>query len=111
MTELVTPERRPWRRKIVLGVLVIGFLTIAVVGAARMLRMDDHDVKIYSVTPKGEVQVIGLRHRTYLLDYGGDRDIVLFATTFSTGVATYGRKEDLYPDESKLDTKERNRTR
>jgi len=103
VTELVTPEHRPWQRKIVLGVLVIGVLTIAVVGAAQMLRTDDHDVKIYSVTPKGEVQVIGLCHRTYLLDYGGDRDIVLFATTFSTGVATYGRKEDLYPDDRKQD--------
>jgi hypothetical protein len=111
MTKLVPLEHRPWHRKIVPGVLVIACLTIAVVGAAGMLRTDDQDVKVYSVTPEGKVQVIGLRHRTYLFDYGGDRDLVLFATTFSTGVATYGRKEDLYPDAPKEETRESNRTR
>jgi hypothetical protein len=107
MTELVPPEHRPWHRKIVLGVVVIGFLTIAVVGAVQILRTHDQDVKIYSVTPEGKVQAIGLRHRTVLLDYGGDGDLVLFATTFSTGVVTYDRKRDLYPGDRKQEHEDR----
>ena len=68
MTELIPSEHRSWLRKLVPGVLVIACLTIAVGGVARMFRTDDQDVKVYSVTPEGKVQVIGLRHRTYLLD-------------------------------------------
>jgi hypothetical protein len=96
MTELVPPEHRLWQRKIVLGVVVVGLLMVAGVVAA-LLRTHDHDITVYSESPDGKLQVIGLRDRTYLLDYGGERDIVLFRTTFSTGEVTYGRKEDVYP--------------
>jgi hypothetical protein len=78
-------------------VLILGGLA-ALAGVASLAglgRVRDQDVTIYSVTPDGRAQVIGLRHRTYLLDYGGSGDLVLFRTTFGTGVLTHGREEDL----------------
>jgi hypothetical protein len=68
---------------------VISLLPAACYAAARMLVTHDQDVTVYSARPDGTVQVIGLRHRTYLLDYGGRRDVVLFGTTFGTGVLTH----------------------
>src|SRR5262249_40053791 len=91
------------------SVAVVGVLAVVCVVAARMLGTHDQDVTVYSLTPEGKVQVIGLRHRTYLLDYGGDRDLVLFSTTRSTGVATYGQKEDIYPATGTRMTKTGNR--
>jgi hypothetical protein len=86
---------RPLQRKIVLGIVVVGLLMVAALAAA--LRTSDHDMTVYSETPEGKLQVISLRDRTYLLDYGGERDIVLFSSMSSSGVTTYGRKEDIYP--------------
>jgi hypothetical protein len=97
------------QRWVVASVAVVGLLAGACAVAAQMLRTHDQDVTVYSVTPEGKVQVIGLRHRTYLLDYGGERDLVLFSTTFSTGVTTHGRKEDVYPADRDENHKEQKR--
>src|SRR5262245_16733434 len=95
-------------RWVVVGVAVVGLSAVACGVAARMLSTRDQDVTIYSGTPEGKVQVIGLRHRTYLLDCGGERDLVLFSTTFSTGVTTHSQKEDIYPPTGVKSTKNRN---
>jgi hypothetical protein len=71
-------------------------ILVGLVVLACMVKVHDQDVTVYSVTPDNRVQVIGLRHRTYLLDYGGSSDLVLFSTTFSTGVLTHADKNDLY---------------
>jgi hypothetical protein len=74
-----------------------GMLVLAgIVWLACMVKVHDQDVTVYSVMPDNKVQVIGLRHRTYLLDYGGSSDLVLFSTTFGRGVLTHAHKNDLY---------------
>jgi hypothetical protein len=74
----------------------VALLAIAWALAAQRLRTHYQDVTIYSVTPDSKLQVIGLRHRTYLFDYGGESNLALLSTTYSTGVVTYGRKEDIF---------------
>src|SRR5262249_54811793 len=74
------------------GMLVL----VGLVVLACMVKVHDQDVRVYSITPDNQVQVIGLRHRTYLLDYGGSSDLVLFSTTLGTGITTHGNKDDLY---------------
>jgi len=88
---------RIWRHQVLIGMLLLLLATGAAV--VFMLDMRDQDVTIYSVTPDNQVQVIGLRHRTYLLRFSGASDLILFSTTYSTGVLTYGRKEDVYRED------------
>jgi hypothetical protein len=76
----------------VLALLVAG-VTIVVL----MLKVHDQDVSVYSVTPSGKVQVIGLRHRWYVLEWRGESCVVLFGITEGTGIVTYGRREDIGP--------------
>jgi hypothetical protein len=76
---------------------VLALLVAGVTIVVPMLKVHDQDVSVYSVTPSGKVQVIGLRHRWYVLDWGGESYVVLFGTTIGTGVATYGRQEDIGP--------------
>jgi hypothetical protein len=85
---------RPWQRRALVSLAVLG---VALWMAAHRFRRHDQDVTIYSATPDSRVQVIGLRHRTYLFDYGGATSLVLSSTTFSTGVVTYGRQKDVFP--------------
>src|SRR6266567_2847850 len=85
-----------WR---VCRVLCLGVGMLVLVGLvllACMVKVHDQDVTVYSVMPDDKVQVIGLRHRTYVLDYGGSSNRVLFSTTFGTGVLTHAHKNDLY---------------
>jgi hypothetical protein len=87
------------RRSIwVVGLIVVVFAAVGV-AASRMLHTHDQDVTVYSVRPDGRVQAIGLRHRTYLLNYGGRSDLVLFGTTIGTGVLTHGPEDDPRPGE------------
>lgn len=82
----------------VLRVLLLGggVLLLAVAFALPdMIKVHDQDVEVYSVRPDDKVQVIGLRHRTYLLDCGGSQDLVLFGTTLGTGVVTYRDKKSV----------------
>jgi hypothetical protein len=79
--------------------LLLGGAVLVLAGIvvlARMVKVQDQDVSVYSVLPDNKVQIIGLRHRTFLLDYGGSSDLVLFSTTLGTGVVTFGHKEDVY---------------
>jgi hypothetical protein len=74
-----------------------GLLVLAgVVLLACIVKVQDQDVTVYSVRPDNKVQVVGLRHRTYLLDYRGSSDVVLFRTTFGTGVLTHADKDGVY---------------
>jgi hypothetical protein len=91
--------RRLLRPGIVISLAAAGLLTVACLVVNGMVVRHDQDVRIYSVTPDGTVQVIGMRHRTYLLDYGGEHAVVLFHTTFGTGVHTRGPEEDARPAE------------
>jgi hypothetical protein len=86
-------------------VLVLGgglLVLASIVLLACRVKVHDQDVTVYSITPDNKVQVIGLRHRTYLLDYGGSSDLVLFSTTLGTGVVTHGHKNDLYRDANRF---------
>src|SRR5262249_24728887 len=79
--------------------LLLGGAVIVLAGIvllARLVKVQDQDVSVYSVLPDNKVQIVGLRHRTYLLDYGGSSDLVLFSTTLGTGVVTFGHKDDVY---------------
>lgn len=67
---------------------------VAAAALGSMVKVHDHDFEVYSDSPKHGLQVIGLRTRTYLLDYGGPSDLVLFGTTTTTGIATYGFDRD-----------------
>jgi hypothetical protein len=75
----------------------LGAALIVVVAAAAlesMVKVHVQDFEVYSDSPKHGLQVIGLQTRTYLLDYGGPSDLVLFGTTTTTGIATYGIDRD-----------------
>ncbi len=52
------------QRRVIVSVVVVGLLAVACGVVAQMLGSHDQDVTIYSATPDGKVQVIGLRHRT-----------------------------------------------
>ena len=88
---------RPFWRKLCVGVVmtVLALLVGAVAVVLLTLRVRDEHVRIYSVTPEGKVQVIGLCHRWYVLDWGGESYVVLFGTTIGTGVLTHGSREDI----------------
>jgi hypothetical protein len=88
---------RSFWRKVCLGVVltVLALLVAGVTMLVLMLKVHDQDVTVYSVTPDGKLQVIGLRHRWYVLECGGESPVVLFGTTEGTGIATYGRRKDI----------------
>ena len=90
---------RPSWRQVRLGVLmtVLALSAASIAAVAPMLKVHDEHVRVYSVTPNGKVQVIGLCHRSYILDCRGASNVVLFSNTFGTGVVTYGSWEDIGP--------------
>jgi hypothetical protein len=90
---------RPSCRKLALGLVltVLGLLVAGVTAVVPMFRVHDQHVRIYSVTPGGKLQVIGLCHRSYILDCGGGSQVVLFSNTVGTGVVTYGSRGDIGP--------------
>ena len=81
---------RSFWRKVCLGVVltVLALLAAGVAAAVLMLKVHDQDLKVYSVTPTGNVQVIGLRHRWYVLKWGGESSVVVLGTSEGTGVVT-----------------------
>jgi WD40 repeat protein len=84
---------RSVRRVLILGAALLFF--VGITSFFSMLRVRDEDVAIYSITPTNRVEIIGLRHRTYLLDYGGVKNLFLFGNTVYTGAQSYD-KADLY---------------